>query len=150
MFISGLAGLCFYFQLITEADNTRILTSPPQSPFRIGQRVRFTCEVDSTSTDNLTYQWKSVEYTDGWGFSYSGQSFNRTFHDYSLRYSWFFCSVWKNGTRIASSNKIVEVHGKIQFFKDKKIYSAYFISLELAKWISLYKAGPCHVTTGSR
>ena len=60
MFIFVLAGLCFYFQLNTEADAARILTSPPQSPFRIGQRVIFTCEVDLTSTDNLTYNWRSV------------------------------------------------------------------------------------------
>ena len=112
MFLSVLAGLCFYFQLITEANTARILTSPPQSPFRIGQRVRFTCEVDSSFTDNLTYHWRSEEY--GSGFTYSGQSFNKTFHKFSLRYSWFFCSIWKNETRIASSSMIVEVHGKIQ------------------------------------
>ena len=128
MFISVLASLCFYFLLITEADKARILTSPPQSPFRIGQRVRFTCEVDSPSTDNLTYQWRS-----GSGSTYSGQSFNKTFHEYSLRYSWFFCSILKNGTRIASSSKIVEVHGKIQLYKDKKIYFVYFVYPELGR-----------------
>ena len=127
MFISVLAGFCFYFLLITEANTARILTSPPQSPYRIGQRVRFTCEFDSISTDNLTYQWRSASA----GFIYSGQSFNKTFGEYSLRYSWFFCSIWKNGTRIASSSKIVEVHGKIQLYKDKKIYSVSFVNLEL-------------------
>ena len=89
------------------------MTNPPQGPFKLRQRVEFSCEADSASTGNFTYQWRSVENTYGHSSSYSGQRFNKTFHYDTLRYSWFFCSVWKNGTQIASSNRIVEVQGKI-------------------------------------
>ena len=54
-----------------------------------------------------------MEYTSD-GSSYSGQSFNKTFVDkFTLRYVWFFCSVLRNTTWIASSDKIVEIHGKL-------------------------------------
>ena len=91
----------------------RIVTKPPHGPFRLGQTVQFTCEVDSLPTENLTFQWTSVEYTYG-GSSYSGQSFNRTFTvRYTLHYAWFFCSMWRNTTQLASSDKVVEIHGKL-------------------------------------
>ena len=92
---------------------TRIDTRPPQGPFRLGQTVQFTCEVDSLPTENLTFQWRSVECTYG-GSSYSGQSFNKTFtNEFTLRYVWFFCSVLRNTIQLASSDKIVEIHGKL-------------------------------------
>ena len=54
-----------------------------------------------------------MEYTYG-GSSYSGQSFNKTFtRIVTLRFVWFFCSVLRNTTQLASSDKIVEFHGKL-------------------------------------
>ena len=74
--------------------------------------MQFTCEVDYLPTENLTYQWRSVEDTYG-GSSYSGQSFNKTFTgSHILRYVWFFCSIFRNTAKLASSDKIVEIHGK--------------------------------------
>ena len=94
------------------AVSARIVTRPPQGPFSLRQTVQFTCEVDSLPTENLIFQWRSVEYTYG-GSSYSGQSFNKTFNnEHSLRYVWFFCSILKNTTQLASSERIVEIHGK--------------------------------------
>ena len=94
------------------AVSARIVTRPPQGPFRLGLTVQFICEVDSLSTENLTFQWRSVEYTYG-GSSYSGQSFYKKFtSDHTLRYVWFFCSILMNTTQLASSDKIVEIHGK--------------------------------------
>ena len=75
--------------------------------------MQFTCEVDSLPIENLTFQWRSVEYAYG-GSSYSGQSFNRIFTiSRTLRYVWFFCSILRNTTQLASSDKIMEFHGKV-------------------------------------
>ena len=94
------------------AGSARIVTRLPQGPFRLGQTVQCTCEVDSLPTENLIFQWRSVEYTSG-GSSYSCQSFNKTFTSrITLRYVWFFCSVLRNTIQLASSDKIVEYHGK--------------------------------------
>ena len=80
--------------------------------------MQFTCEVDSLPTENLTFQWRSVEYAYG-GSSYSGQSFNKTFTYYAiLRYVWFFCSVLKNNTQLTSSDRIAEIHGKFKNTKE--------------------------------
>ena len=75
--------------------------------------MQFTCEVDSLPTENLTFQWRSVEDVYD-GSSYSGQSFNKTFTSrFTLRYVWFFCSVLRNNIQLASADKIVEFHGKV-------------------------------------
>ena len=104
-------GCCL--KLGDGAVSARIVTRPPQGPFRLGQTVQFTCEVDSLPTENLTFQWRSVEKTSG-GSSYSGQSFNKTFTSrFTLRYVWFFCSVLGNTIQLASSDKIVEINGKV-------------------------------------
>ena len=105
-------AICCCLKLGDGAVSTRIVTRPPQSPFRFGQTVQFTREVDSLPTEHLTFQWTSVEHTGG-GSSYSGQSFNKTFISRTtLRYVWFFCSVLRNTTQLTSSDKIVEIHGK--------------------------------------
>ena len=104
-------GCCL--KLGDGAVSAWIVIRPPQGPFRLGQTVQFTCEVDSLPTENLTFQWRSVEYTSG-GSSYSGQSFNKTFtNKFTLRYVWFFCSILRNTTLLTSSDKLVEIHGKL-------------------------------------
>ena len=75
--------------------------------------MQFTCEVDSLPIENLTFQWRSVEFP-SYRTSYSGQSFNRIFRiSQTFRYVWFFCSVLRNTTQLASSDKIMEFHGKV-------------------------------------
>ena len=105
--------IAYCLKLGDGAVAAKIVTRPPQGPFRLRQTVQFTCEVDSLPTENLTFQWRSVEYTYG-GSSYSGQSFNKTFTSrFTLRYVWLFCSVLRNTIQLASSDKIVEIHGKV-------------------------------------
>ena len=54
------------------------------------------------------------------GSSYSGQSFIKTFISrFTLRYVWFFCSILINTTQLASSDKIVEFHGKFNIKLNK-------------------------------
>ena len=105
--------IAYCLKLGNGAVAARIVTRPPQGPFRLGQTVQFTCDVDSLPTENLTFRWRSVEYTSG-GSSYSGQSFNKTFiNRFTLRYVWFFCSDLRKTTQLASSDKILEIHGKV-------------------------------------
>ena len=105
--------IAYCLNLGEGAVAARIVIRPPQGPFRLGQTVQFTCEVDSLPTERLTFQWRYVEDVYS-GSSYSGQSFNKTFTRlFTLRYVWFFCSVLRNTTQLASSDKIVEIHGKI-------------------------------------
>ena len=103
----------FCSKLGDGAVSAKIVIRPPQGPFRLGQPVQFTCEVDILPTENLTFQWRSVEYTSG-SSSYSGQSFNKTFTSHgTLRYVWLFCSILRNTTPLAFSDKIMEFHGKL-------------------------------------
>ena len=99
------------FQVEAAASSVRIVTIPNKGPFRIQQRVQFTCEVEPAESGPVTYQWKNVYYLYG-GTSYSRESFSTTFYEYSLRYCWYFCSVSLNGTVLGSADKLVEVHGK--------------------------------------
>ena len=101
------------FKLGDGAVSAWIVTRPPQGPLRLGQTEQFTCEVDSLPIENLTFQWRSVEYTSG-GSSYFGQSVNKTFpNESTLRYVWFFCSILRNTTLLTSSDKLVEIRGKL-------------------------------------
>ena len=58
-----------------------------------------------------------MEHTYDNGLNYSGPSINITFtHSHTLRYVWLFCSIWRSTTQLASSDKIVEIHGKVKSF----------------------------------
>jgi len=110
-----------------------IVTSPGLGPFRLGQKVEFTCEVDSSHfVNNISYQWRSVESVFG-GSTYSTRSFNKTFHNNdvtTLRYCWFFCTVTYNGTFTASNNKLIEVQGKLSMIIIKITSEAEIIELD--------------------
>ena len=111
MAIALVIGCCL--KLGDGAVSARIVTRPPQGPFRLRQTVQFTCEVDTLPTETLTFQWRSIEDAAS-GYSYSGRTFNKTFTNrFTLRYVWFFCSILRNTTLLASSDKIVEFHGKL-------------------------------------
>ena len=94
----------------------RISTSPSQGPFRIGQTVQFTCEVEPAQARPVTYQWGIVEGI----YIYStrtSESFNITYYDDILRYGRYICTVALNETVLGSADKIVEVHGKYHMAK---------------------------------
>ena len=99
------------FQVEAAALSVRITTIPSKGPFRLLQRVQFTCEVEPAQSGPITYQWRSMDSALG-GSGYYSESFNKTFYIHFLRYNWYFCSVSLNGTVLGSADKLVEVHGK--------------------------------------
>ena len=88
-----------------------IVTNPNKGPFKIYQAVQFSCLVEPTPPEPVTYQWSTVErfYR---GSTYNSQSFNTSYSFYSLRYCWYSCQVFQNQTLIGSSDKFVEVQGE--------------------------------------
>ena len=98
------------FRDVIGAPSLRIATNPRQGPFRLGQTVEFTCEVDPVP-EVLVYQWRAVDGKYG-SSTYSGRSFNKTFYDDTLRFCWYFCSVTHNQTLLGKADKLVEVHGE--------------------------------------
>ena len=102
---SGIMGVCG-----AAAPSVRISTSPSQGgPFRVGQTVQFTCEMDPAQAHPVTYQWQRF---DGDVLTFSSRSFNRTYQNYFYRYCWYFCTITQNGTLLGSADKFIEVHGK--------------------------------------
>ena len=99
------------FQVEAAASSVKITTIPSKGPFRLLQRVQFTCEVEPAQYGPVTYQWRSVDSVLG-GSGYSSESFNKTFYMDALHYCWYFCSVILNGTVLGSADKLVELHGK--------------------------------------
>ena len=89
----------------------RITTIPSHGPFKLQQTVQFFCNVEPTRSTLVTYRWRSVEHLYGQS-SYSGDSFNKTFYGYNLRYCWFSCIVTLNQTILGSADKLIEIHGK--------------------------------------
>ena len=73
--------------------------------------MQFSCMMETAQSTPVTYQWRSIENMSG-GLRYSGDSFNKSFNDYSLRYCWFSCTVRLNQTLLGSADKLIEVHGK--------------------------------------
>ena len=64
------------------------------------------------------------------GTSYAQQSFIKTFSSRTIRYCWYFCSVeYINQTVLGSTNKLVEIHGKV-------IYVKCYIWLIFITWVS--------------
>ena len=89
----------------------RITTIPAHGPFRVRQRVQFSCMLETPQSTPVTYQWRSVEDVYG-GSRYSGDSVNKSFYANNLRYCWFSCTVTLNQTLLGSADKLIEVQGK--------------------------------------
>ena len=111
LYLAAIAIYFFMFSVRVRGLSLRIVTYPRQGPFRLGQTVEFTCEVDPIPSEALTYQWRPVDRTYG-SSAYSGRSFNKTYDDNALRFCWYFCSVTHNQTLIGKADKLVEVHGE--------------------------------------
>ena len=96
-------------------DNTvysvMIVTNPSEGPFKIAQIVRFSCLVEPTPPEPVTYKWSIMENYYG-GSTYSSQNFTRYYYYHSLKYCWYSCQVFQNQTLIGSSDKFVEVQGE--------------------------------------
>ena len=89
-----------------------IVTNPSKGPFKIyAQTVQFSCLVEPTPPEPVTYWWNIMEDYYG-GYTYNSQSFNTSYYLYSLRYCWYSCQVFQNQTLIGSSDKFVEVQGE--------------------------------------
>ena len=56
-----------------------IVTNPSKGPFNFEQAMQFSCLVEPTPPEPVTYQWNIMEYYYG-GYTYNSQSFNRTYH----------------------------------------------------------------------
>ena len=90
---------------------TRIVTEPSQGPFRIERQVLFSCQIEPTPPEPVTYQWRYVEEAFSGG-SASGQNITRTHYDRSLHLCYYYCEVLINGTLVGTASRIIEVQGK--------------------------------------
>ena len=101
---------------VSEEEDTysvTITTRPRQGPFRVGERVQFSCSVQPTPPGNLTYQWRRVEHAARYSFTFMRQYFNRTYYESYLHYCYYYCEVSANGTVVSSTSRIVEVLGEL-------------------------------------
>ncbi len=102
--------MCIDLGLCVEINSTRISTLPPKGPYRVGQTVQFSCEVDIKQ--NFSVTWDVLAHVYGHTTRY-GRRFNWTFsYDITLHYNLFFCTVVANGTAIDRAKKVIEVQGK--------------------------------------
>ena len=107
------------------APSVKISTSPSQGPFRVGQTVQFTCEVEPAQEHFVTYRWFIVENIYGPHTRTStSPSFNQPFYyEYTLRYCRYICTVALNGIVLGSADKLVEVHGKYHMQSSDNMYT---------------------------
>ena len=94
----------------------QIITVPSQGPFELDQQVQFSCVIDPTLPDPVTYQWGTVTNLLG-GNTYTQQSFNVTYsshYQYQFPYCYYSCEVLMNQTVIGSTRKIIQLQGEIK------------------------------------
>ena len=88
-----------------------IVTNPSKGPFHFQQTVQFSCLVEPTPPEPVTYQWNTIEEYYG-GSTYDSQNLSIAYYNRNLRYCWYLCRVFQNQTLIGSSDKFVEVQGE--------------------------------------
>ncbi len=93
------------------AYSVTITTVPSQGPFRIGQTVQFSCLIEPTPPDPVTYRWRIVEYA-RIGHTHTQQNYSRSFYNRNLHYCYYLCEVSVNQTLLGSASRIVEVQGE--------------------------------------
>ena len=100
-----------------------IVTNPRQGPFRLRQQYQFSCVVEPTPPEPVTYQWRYIE--EAYSSSTTGQTFNRTYYySYTNHYCYYFCEVSANQTLIGSAKRIIEVQGN-QCYEEVCMISRY-------------------------
>ena len=88
-----------------KATSVTISTLPGSSPFAIGQKVQFTCEVTAIASIESNYvNYNHVRVT--------GKKFTLLFQEYTMRHTWFYCMASSSGVIIGKATKVIEVHGK--------------------------------------
>ena len=96
----------------------QIINVPSQGPFKLDQQVQFSCVIDPTPPDPVTYQWRRLTDLDVYGGNtYTQQSFNTTYYSheiYQLPYCYYSCEVLMNQTVIGSTRKIIQLQGEIR------------------------------------
>ena len=60
---------------VEDSYSVQIITVPSQGPFQLEQQVQFSCVIDPTPPDPVTYQWRRLTDVYG-GSSYTQQSFS--------------------------------------------------------------------------
>ena len=91
---------------------TRIVTEPSQGPFWIERQILFSCQIEPTPPEPVTYQWRYVDHVYGGG-STTQQNISSDYHYViSLRYCYYYCEVLMNGTLVSSASRIIELQGK--------------------------------------
>ena len=89
-----------------------IVTNPSKGPFNFEQTVQFSCLVEPTPPEPVTYQWNTVDPVCGEP-TYNSQNFSIYYYYHRLRYCWYLCQVFQNQqTLIGFSDKFVEVQGE--------------------------------------
>lgn len=94
-----------------------IETAPSHGPYKENQSLYLSCLIQPAPSDedSVTYQWDSVAGVYG-GLNGHGTTQNISLwsnpHTNELRFSWFFCKVFINGTLAGSAYKLVERSGK--------------------------------------
>ncbi len=102
--------MCIDLGLCVETKSIRISTLPPKGPYRVGQTVQFSCEVDTQQNVTITWNVLAVNYR---RTARHGSSFNWTFsRDYTIHYCLFYCTGVANGSVIGRARRVVEVQGK--------------------------------------
>ena len=102
-----------------DSYSVQIITVPSQGPFQLDQQVQFSCVIDPTPPDPVTYQWRTVTHVSG-GNTYTQQSFNVTYSansGYQLPYHHYFCEVLMNQTVIGSTSKLIQLQGELNAYK---------------------------------
>ena len=87
-----------------------ISTLPKNGPFYVGQTIQFTCETNTTR--NISYQW-NYNHRIYHSYTGTGQSINVTFDQGYLQYFWIFCTATASRVILGTTNKFVEIHGKL-------------------------------------
>ena len=101
-----------------EVYSVTIITSPSQGPYRLSQIVNFSCLIEPTPPDLVTYQWRVLDNVGG-GSTLGGQNISRYSSSSSyiypyLHYCWYSCEVSYNQALLGSSRKIIEIHGEFE------------------------------------
>ena len=99
--------------MIGEDYSITVATNPANGPFIVNDEIEFTCYVDPTPSELVTYSWHAVK--EAYGATMlpsSALNTTRYIPRYSdLHESWFFCKAFLNGAQIGAGRKLVRING---------------------------------------
>ena len=103
--------------MLGEGCSVIITTTLSNGPFLVDNEIEFTCYVDPTPSEPVTYSWHAVK--DAYGATTLSSTTNTTRYtpSYSdLHESWLFCKVFSNGSLVGVGRKLVKIHGLDNIF----------------------------------